>query len=499
MSERCLLEKVFALCARRGIIIPTAEIYGGLSGFFEYGPVGLRIKQKLLNLWRKWFVDPYDNIVEIEGSIVLPEKVFEASGHLEKFVDPITQCKKCGTIYRADHLIEELLGANVEGKSEEELTKIMRENNLRCPKCKGELSDVKVFNLMLKTNISPVVGNIAYLRPETAQNIFINFRRLYTACRLKLPCGIAQIGFSFRNEISPRQFLIRLRGFTQAEIELFYDPENEECKLEEISDVKLPILTREEQIKGTYKVNEFTPKELIEKKIAFSKWQVYYLAREFLFFTQELKIPKDRIRIRHLLPEETAHYSKGNFDVEIYYDGEIGWREVVGNAYRTDYDLSRHSEFSNEDLSVDVDNRKIVPHVTEPSFGIDRILLALLMLNYHDKNEDRQWCWLSLPIKLSPYIAGVFPLVSKDDLPRKAREIYEMLKEEFGKDVFYDEKGSIGRRYARADEIGVPFCITIDYQTLEDNTVTLRSRDTREQVRVKVEELKDVIRNLCKG
>ena len=196
------------------------------------------------------------------------------------------------------------------------------------------------------------------------------------------------------------------------------------------------------------------------------------------------------------MPEETAHYSKGNFDVEIYYDDEIGWKEVVGNAYRTDYDLSRHSKFSNEDLSVDVDGKKIIPHVAEPSFGIDRIFLALLMLAYRDKGEDRQWCWLSLPIKLSPYLAGVFPLVSKDNLPKKAKEIYEMLKKEFGKDVFYDEKGSIGKRYARADEIGVPFCITVDYQTLEDNTVTLRFRDTTEQVRVKVEELKDTLRKL---
>ncbi len=481
-----LVQKVIEICKRRAIIFPTAEIYGGLAGFFDYGPVGLRIKRKLVNYWREFFVSREENIFEIEGSIVLPEKVLEASGHVKSFVDPITQCKKCKSLFRADHLIEDKTGKFVEGLSCEELTKIIKKEGIRCPNCKGELSEVRLFNLLLKTQIGPVEGKIAYLRPETAQTIFIDFKRVFRAMRGKLPFGIAQVGYSFRNEISPRRFLIRLRGFQQMEIEMFLDPEklNDCPRFKEVENVKIRILTREAQKKGEKEI-EITVKEAFEKGIVPNKWMLYFMAKEWLWL-KSLGIPENAMRFRHMLPEETPHYSKGNFDLEIKFD--FGWKECIGNAMRSDYDLSRHSEFSKEDLSVTTeDGRKVIPHVVEPSFGIERPFFAILLYNFREDN--RGWSWFSFPPKIAPYLAAVFPLVKKDGLPEKAREVYEMLRKCYSDDIIYDEKDSIGKRYARCDEIGVPFCITIDYQTLEDNTVTIRFRDTTQQIRVKIENL----------
>ncbi|MCD6402775.1 MAG: glycine--tRNA ligase, partial [Candidatus Aenigmarchaeota archaeon] len=490
------LSAVQQLCARRGIIFPTAEIHGGYAGFYDFGPVGLSIKRKIIELWRKTFIHPYDFIVEMEGSLVLPERVFIASGHIKGFVDPITQCKKCKSIHRADHLIEDKLHIFVEGKSPEELTKIIKENDLRCPKCGGELSDVRLFNLMLKTEISPVGGQIAYLRPETAQNIFTSFQRVYQAMRAKLPFGIAQVGHSFRNEISPRKFIIRLREFTQAEIEMFFDPEDDRCLVfDEVKDVKIPLLTRDAQKAGKDEPEFIRVGEAVEKGLLPNEWMGFFLAKE-LEFVQKLGIPLEATRFRHMLLEETPHYSGGNFDMEIRF--EFGWKEVIGNAYRTDYDLKNHSKISGKDLSVNSDGKKVLPHVVEPSIGLERLIAAVLTYAYREKGENRGWEWLKLPARIAPFIAGVFPLVSKDGLPNRAREIYRDLKACYP-DVFYDEKGSIGKRYARADEIGVPICITIDYQTLEDNTVTLRDRDTTKQIRVRVEELKKILWEVTEG
>ena len=484
------LEKVQEVCLRRGIIFPSAEIYGSVAGFYEWGPIGFSIKKNFIEAWRDFFIKPY-GFYEIEGSLVLPEKVFEASGHLKGFVDPITQCENCKTIHRADHLIEECTKMFVEGKSEEELTEIIREKGLKCPRCGGNLSEVRMFNLMLKTEISPVGGIPAYLRPETAQNIFTSFSRIFKAMRGKLPFGIAQIGKSFRNEISPRRFLIRLREFHQAEIEVFFDPDNPECPFfHEVEEKDIPLLTREAQKEGK-EASMINVKEAVETGLIPNEWLGFFLAKEFEFYTK-LGIPPECLRFRHMLPEETPHYSKGNFDLEIKFD--FGWKEVVGNAYRTDYDLRRHSEFSKKDLSVDVNGKKVLPHVVEPSFGIDRTILAVLLFSFREKGYDRDWNWMKLPNFLAPFHAAVFPLVSKDGLPEKAREIFEVLKKEL--EVFYDEKGSIGKRYARADEIGIPACVTIDYQTMEDETVTIRDRDTKQQKRVKIEKLVEEIRKI---
>ncbi len=476
------------LAKRRGFFWQSSEIYGGTSGMFDYGPLGLLLKRKLIERWRNFFVKP-DNIFEIETSIIQPEKVFEASGHLKSFIDPVTQCKKCNSIFRADNLIEETTKEFVEGKKTEELTKIIEEKNIECPKCKGDLSKVKIFNLMLKTFLSPTENEIAYLRPETAQGIFTNFKRILVATRAKLPFGVAQVGSSFRNEISPRQFLFRLRAFNQMEIEWFVDPKeiDKHPKFEKIKDVKLRILTREAQ-KTNSKEIVLTAKEAVKNGIVPNQSLAYFLAKETIFF-QLLGLPPEAIRFRHMLPEETPHYSKGNFDLEIKFD--FGWKETVGNAYRTDHDLKNHMKMSGVDLSVALDDgTKVVPHVVEPSFGIERPIYGILLYCYRD-GKDRGWEWFAFPPAIAPYSVGVFPLVNKDGLQEKAKKIFELLNKYF--DVFYDDKGSIGRRYARADEAGIPFGITIDYDTMENNTVTLRYRDTTKQDRAKIEDLVKII------
>lgn len=484
-------DEVQKICASRGIIFPTAEIYpNNIAGFYDYGNVGSLLKRKFIEYWREFFIksSPF-TMLELDGSVILPEDVFIASGHLKGFVDPIVQCSRCKTVFRADHIIEESLHEFVEGKTIDELNDIITRRGLKCPKCKGHPEKARIFNLMMKTEISPTGGQTGYLRPETAQNIFSNFQRIYKTSRAKLPFGVYQIGHSFRNEISPRQFIIRTREFSQCEIELFYDPDNEECPIEEELEREIMFLDRDSQSSGK-EAERIKIKDLVQRKMVPNNWIAYYLGKVFEFY-RTLGIPENCIRIRQLLPEETPHYSSGNYDLEVKFD--FGWKEIVSNSCRNDYDISHHMQQSGEDLSVlTEDGRKIVPHVTEPSFGLDRTIMCIL---YHSFREDgkRGWNWFSFPAKLSPFTAGVFPLVSRDGLPEKAREVYEMLKKDF--DIFYDEKGSIGKRYARADEIGTLFGITIDNQTMEDNTVTLRNRDTAEQVRVKITELPSCLIN----
>ncbi len=487
------MEDIQRICANRGIIFPTAEIYSTISGFYDYGPVGALLKRKFIEYWRDCFVKPEENIFEIDGCVVLPEKVFIASEHLKSFVDPVTQCKKCKSIHRADQLIEEKTGKLMEGKPVKELTETIRKNKIKCPRCGGELGGVRLFNLMLKTEISPVGGQTAYLRPETAQNIFTSFQRVFRSTRSKLPMGIAQVGRSFRNEISPRHFLVRIREFNQTEIEMFFDPKHPECpKFNEMKDKKIIIFTRDAQKKGKKPIN-ITAEQAVKKRIVPNELMAYFLVKEFEFY-KSLGIPEDALRFRHMLPEETPHYSGGNFDLEIKFD--FGWKETVGNAYRTDYDLKKHMKLSGKDLTVlTEDKRKVIPHVVEPSFGIERTIAGILLHTFVE-DKKRGWNWFKFPVKIAPYTAAVFPLVNKDNLPEKAKEVYEKLKERF--DVIYDESGSIGRRYARADEIGTPFSITIDYESLENETCTIRHRDTTKQIRVKINELPSITEKLIR-
>jgi len=488
-AKKSKMEKVVEVCKRRGIIFPTAEIYGSLAGFWDYGPVGTLMKRKIENYWREFFVSAEENIVEIDGSIVLPEAVFKASGHLESFVDPITQCKKCKTIHRADHLIEEATKKFVEGKTPKELTETLRTNKIKCPACSGTLSDVRMFNLMLATDVSAVGGQAAYLRPETAQNIFTSFKRIFLSSRGKLPFGVAQIGRSFRNEISPRHFVIRVREFNQFEIEMFIDPEDaDNCPgFKTAAKSKINFFTCEAQQQKGGKPTTLTIESALKKKLIPNKYLAYFMAKEMQFY-QLLGIPVTALRHRHMLPEETPHYSKGNFDMEIKF--EFGWKETVGNAYRGDYDLKKHAKHSKIDLSVAVDGHKVVPHVAEPSFGLERTFAGVLLHCFHE-DKGRGWNWFAFPPKIAPYGVAVMPLMKKGKLPEKAKEVYKSVK--ICVDAFYDETGSIGKRYARADEIGIPFCITIDYDTLKDDTVTLRDRDTTKQRRVKVKELVNIM------
>jgi glycyl-tRNA synthetase len=487
------VEKILQIAKKRGFVCASNEIYGGLSGFYDFGPIGFSLKRKLIEYWRDFFVRSEDNIFEIETSLIMPERVFEASGHLKGFVDPITQCKKCRDVFRADNLIEEKTKLFVEGLSSEELTKIIREKNIRCPKCGGELDDVKVFNLMFSMNVGALGDTKGYLRPETAQGMFVNFKNVLVATRAKLPFGIAQIGKSFRNEISPRQWLIRLREFTQAEIEFFINPEEKSFeKLREYENVKIRVLSREAQKTGKPE-EEMTVREALEKGIIPSEYMAYFIAKEQLFY-ESLGIPKEAIRFRHMLPEETPHYSKGNVDMEILFD--FGWKEVIGNAYRSDYDLKRHAEYSKTDLSYVLDNgRKIIPHVVEPSFGIERTIYAILLYSFVE-DKERGWDWFKFDPKVAPISIAVFPLLNKKEMIDKALEVFKLLKVKF--DAIFDKSGSIGKRYARSDEIGIPYAITIDHQTLEDNTVTIRDRNTTQQERAKIEELVEKLNNLLK-
>ncbi|MFX0099357.1 MAG: glycine--tRNA ligase [Candidatus Hodarchaeota archaeon] len=510
-NKKSMLDIVMDLLIRRGFIAPTAEIYSGLAGFFDYGPIGVKFKRNIENSWREFFVfsswDPL--IYEIDGSVVLPEEVLVASGHVSSFSDPIVSCDKCNSEHRADHLVEKHLGKNVEGLTATQLQEKIKKQGITCPNCKGSLSPVEDFNLMLKTDVGASKNSKrAYLRPETAQSIFINFKRVSQTMRAKIPFGIAQIGRSYRNEISPRQGLIRLRGFTQMEIEFFFDPDDQtHAGYDSMKETRIRLITRDVQ-KGPDpdKVTEITIEEGIKKKIFPNELQAYFVGKVFEYY-QSIGIPYESLRFRHMLDEETPFYSKANFDLEISLD--IGWKEVVGIAYRTNHDLSTHAQHSGTKIQAElqVPNqplKKFVPHVVEPSFGVERTMYSVLEHSYRPKipkgtekkdPSDREWDWFQIPAHIAPFSAMVFPLMKKPELVEKTTELFKSLKEE-GIQVFYDQGGAIGRRYARADEIGTPFCFTIDYETLEDGTVTIRDRDTMKQIRIKLEDCIGTIKNL---
>jgi glycyl-tRNA synthetase len=496
-KTKTLTEKINDIAARRGIFFPTAEIYGGVGGFFDWGPIGSLLRQKIIRTWREFFVKSEDNVYEIDGSLILPFNVLKASGHIDHFTDPKVECKKCSRVFRADHLIEEATGRNVERTSLQEMTKIIQNDKIKCPKCGGDLSEVKPFQMMFGVGIG-AEGAQGFLRPETAQNMFTAFKRTYTTMRGTLPFGLAQVGRVFRNEISPRQGVIRVREFTQMEVEMFVDPRklNNHPRFDDVRDIHIRILPKEAQEKTESErdegVVEITADEAVKRKLVPNQYVAYFLAKEALFYVA-LGIPREKFRFRYMMPEETPHYSGGNLDLEV--ELSIGWKEIVGNAYRTDYDLKSHSKMSGEDLSVTMPDEKerIVPHVVEPSIGVERT--AYCVLEHCFREGDRDWAWFKFPPKIAPIEVIVTPLVRKDKLPEKATEIYKRLKAE-GFDAAYDEKGSVGKIYARADEIGIPFAITVDYTTLEDNTATIRNRDTAKQVRVRVEELPPTLKEL---
>lgn len=550
-------DKIIDLAARRGFFWPSYEIYGGLAGFYDLGPLGALLKENIKSVWLEYFVFRHqDMVVLVETPVIAPEAVFKASGHLDSFTDPIVTCSGCGKIYRADHLLQEVLGLRTEGMSPEDLASLIREKGVKCPSCGGELGEVRTFNLLFQTNVGPYKHGVAYLRPEAAQGMFTSFKRVFTSMRYALPLGIAQVGRVTRNEISPRQGMVRLREFTIMEIEFFFDPEEpgepDFSKFQE----RLRILTAESRRRGVDEVISVKPEEAVAEGIVLNPWLAYWMTVAQAF-VKEVGINEDEVVFEEKLPEERAHYSRQTFD-QLVSISRWGWVEISGHAYRTDYDLSRHMQYSGEDMSVYrelkvpkevstkkvvvdeallrgvlgenaarvsrvlkglevsevermvkegevvvegfrlpagavrveevkevVRGRRFVPHVVEPSFGAERLVLVALDKAY---SEDGGRVFLKLPPKLAPYKVAVFPLVAKDRLRALAKKIYEEAVEA-GLTALYDEDGSIGRRYARVDEIGVPFAVTVDYQSLNDETVTVRFRDTKEQTRIKADEV----------
>ncbi|WP_455369942.1 glycine--tRNA ligase [[Eubacterium] cellulosolvens] len=551
-------DRVIELARRRGFFWPSYEIYGGVGGLLDFGPLGVAVKRKIENRWRSFFLKKHD-FLEIETPVITPEKVFQASGHIEHFKDPMVECTKCKKKYRVDHLLSEIGVSNTESMSLIELDNQIKEKKVYCQDCGGELSKSNHVQTMFKTTIGPFTDNIGYGRPEAAQGIFVNFKRLHEVMREKFPIGIGQIGHALRNEISPRQGPVRLREFTIMEFEFFFDPNEPSCpRLSEIDQTEITLVPSTSR-----KPVSITVKKALEKKLILMEWMGYFMALSQQFIS-ELGIPPDKQRFLEKSPSERAHYSDQTFDQEILLD-RWGWTEVSGHAYRTSYDISRHIEFSGVDMSVfkphlkpievqekklipkvnvlrkdfgddtnkilqllkseDAANvqaqingkgsfhlgkylikkehfdiktsfkketgRRIIPHVIEPSFGVDRLVYAAMEFAYSTK-EDR--VILSLPKSIVPFDAVVLPLMAKIELVDETKKIYTNLQKS-GLEIHYDEVGSIGKRYARYDEIAVPLAVTIDYQTIDDGTVTIRDRDTWKQQRVNKDELIALIKN----
>jgi len=428
-----LMDKIISLCKRRGFVFPGSEIYGGLANSWDYGPVGVELKNNIKQLWWKRFVRSRDDVVGIDASLIMNPKVWEASGHLSTFNDPLVECKKCHTRFRADQI----------------------DASKPCENCgaKDSFTEAHMFNLMLKTFLGPAeeAANVVYFRPETAQAMFVDFKNVLQTTRKKLPFGIAQIGKAFRNEITPGNFIFRTREFEQMEIEYFIRP----------------------------------PKTDEDWQSVFEMWR-----KEMMEWIKEVGIDTGKVHELEVSKDKLAHYSKRTIDLE--YEFPFGIKELYGLAYRTDFDLKNHMEKSGSDLQYmdPKTGEKFIPHVIEPTFGSSRIFLALLTQGYA---EEEGRLVLKLNKRVAPYRVAVFPLVkNKEDLVNKAKEIYNSLLEK-GFSVDWDDRGNIGKRYFAQDEIGTPYCITVDYQTLEDGTVTIRERDTMTQERVSISDISSKI------
>ena len=552
------------LARRRGFFWQSYEIYGGVGGFVTYGPIGARLKQNIERKLRELFVTKL-GILEIESSVIAPGKVFEASGHVNHFKEPMVECQECNKRFRADHLLEEYAKKScveTEKMTLKEIQQALEKLGITCPDCGGGFKPPQQFLTMFETTIGPYSGATGYGRPEAAQGIFVEFNRLYQAAREKLPFGVIQIGHALRNEISPRQGLIRLREFTIADLEFFFDPEEPNCcLLKDVENEKLTLYLAPERLKCSEKTIEVTVKDAVAQKLIRSEWQAFFMvmAKKLLV---EIGVPPKNQRFIEKTQWEKAHYAGQSFDQEVYVD-RWGWIEVSGHAHRTDFDLSSHMKASGADLRVykeyptpveeeqlvvkpvmaklgpafkkeaakvaellteasaeevaaqlkengfymaggykvlpehvDVSlqkcvvrGKRFIPQVVEPSFGCDRLFYVALEYAYGVK-DDR--VVMSFPRTIAPTQVGVYPLVSKDGIPEKTREVHQKLVNE-GIAAELDETGSIGRRYARADEAGVPLGVTVDYETLKNGTVTVRDRDTWQQVRARISDLPELL------
>ncbi|MBI3891962.1 MAG: glycine--tRNA ligase [Candidatus Wallbacteria bacterium] len=433
------MEKLVSLCKRRGFIFPSSEIYGGINGFWDYGPLGAELKKNIKEYWWKSMVHDREDVVGIDSSIVMHPRVWEASGHVESFADPMVDCKKCKSRFRADKL------------DEYRAEKGPKAPATGCPECGGELTEARKFNLMFKTFVGPVEdsASVAFLRPETCQGIFVDFKQVQTVSRKKVPFGIAQMGKSFRNEVTPRNFIFRSREFEQMEMEFFCSPKDDQ------------------------------------------QWFEHWVQERFNWYVG-LGVRKEKLRLRPQTKDELAHYAKAAFDVE--YEFPFGWQELEGIAHRGSYDLEQHAKFSGKDLSYFDEESKehFVPVVIEPSAGVDRTLLTLLADAYDEEQleEGEERVVLHLSPKIAPVQVGVFPLSKK--LAEPVLALSKSLRKEFR--AFYDEAGAIGRRYRRQDEIGTPYCVTFDFDSQNDNAVTVRERDSMKQERIPIATLAEYLR-----
>ena len=473
VRKELTIDELAAFCKRKGFVFKSSEIYGGFAGFWDYGSLGVELFNNIKQDFWKFFVQEKENMVGIDSSIISHPKTWEASGHIESFKDVSVKCKKCQKFNKVD---------------KSELGKV------KCGFCGGELNigSAKDLNLMFSTKVGPVEEEslLAYLRPETAQGMFLNFKQVYETSRLKLPFGILQVGKCFRNEIAPRDFLFRSREFTIAEFEFFIHPDEKKCDLldDRHKNVEINLLDAETQEKGREDLRKITIARMM-KENKLEEWHAYWLAEQILWFK---KLGLEKIKVREHMKNELSHYSSATFDLD--YEYPFGSKEVAGIANRGQFDLKQHEKFSGEKIEVfdEESKKKIIPRVIEPTFGIDRIFLALLSQGY-EYDSSRENVVLKLPAYLAPIKAAVFPIV-KGEFEKLAREVYLQLKKEFN--VIYDSGGSIGRRYARMDEVACPYCITIDSDSLKKKDVTIRSRDTTKQIRVKISELKEILRKL---
>ena len=479
-------ERVMDISLRRGFVWPSFEIYGGAKGFYDYGPMGSLLKKNIEELIRNHYVVE-EGCLEVSCPTVTPEDPWVASGHVKSFSDVLVECQKCGEPYRADHLVAEHVDIQTDGMGIADLEKHIGEAKITCPKCHGALGEPYDYNLMFKTYIGPGRNKVtAYLRPETAQTTYLLFKRLYAAGRERLPLGVLQIGHSFRNEISPRQGMIRLREFTQAEIQFFMDPEDKSSeRLDDVKGMKVKIWSKGMQ-EGNKDAEGMTIGQAIDRGIIKIPMIAYTLGRAWELF-EKMGIDPKRLQMRQHKDDEKAFYSSDTWDIE-FKSRDYGRVEMVGISDRTDYDLKAHQNLSKVSMQVSKDGRKFVPHVIEVAYGIDRPFYCVLESCFTQQKGEKEREYFRFPKEVAPYRAAVFPLVKKDGIAEKARVVFEMLRGE-RLYVQWDVSGSIGRRYARADEVGIPFCVTIDYDTLEDDTVTIRERDSMEQERVKISEL----------
>ncbi len=462
---------------------PEPELYTPIAGFYSYGLLGKAMKNNVEQAIRDVFTK--NNFFEVEMPLVTPEIVWKASGHLDGFNDPVIICSKCKSSFRADKIIEEQTGISADSFSDKQLIETIKDKEIHCPSCKGRFElEIKRHSLMMKTTVG--ADAVAYNRPETATTTYLPFKRYAQFFRGKLPFTVFQIGKAFRNEISPRQHLLRQREFTQAEAQIFLSKEQKQKfeQFEEVKKEKIPLWSEKLQ-KEKKEPKLISLEDALKEK--FLKHQAYAWAL-FLAYKifKSVGIPKEKMRFRQHHSDEKAFYADDAWDLEIELNS-FGWTECCGVHDRTTYDLTQHAKFSKQDLSIRLESgEKIVPHVIEIAFGVDRPFFALLDIAFFRRDDPKRTV-LSLPAKIAPMQVGVFPLVKKDGLPKKAIEVKKEIEKNYR--VYYDESGSIGKRYSRMDAVGVPFCITIDHDSLKDNSVTIRERDSLKQIRTPIKEL----------